>query len=64
MDPKGDTYRRCTFEPQPRNKRNRASHNQSQLLSRRTSRQHSNNLSELSEIDNTPTLRMKRDSLE
>lgn len=41
FDQKGDTFRRCTFDPHPRSKRNRA-HNQSQLISRRTSRQHSN----------------------
>jgi hypothetical protein len=57
---KCEISRRATFEPLPR--RNRSNHNQSQLLSRRTSRQYSN-LSELSEVDNTHTLRMKRDSI-
>lgn len=45
MDGKDETCRRGTFEPRPRVKRNKTAHNQSQQISRRTSRQHSNNLS-------------------
>jgi hypothetical protein len=63
VNTKGETSRRATFEPLIRNNRNRINRNNGQLLSRRTSRQHSN-LSDLSEVDNTHTLRMKRDSIE